>query len=116
MLRQGVSACSIEKVDPNGNSLWTKSISKLHVAASALKIDPANNLIVVGNFTEPIQVDNISLTPAGQQSFCILKFSPTGNLLNGSAFGSGQRTFANALDIAANGEYLIGGGFIGNLI
>ncbi len=103
---------SIEKLDQNGVTLWTRNGSG-NAAITAYQIDNENNLVAVGNFTSPVSLGSSILTPKGTESFFILKVSPDSTVMSSNVYGSTSRTFANDLFINPFGCYLIGGGFTG---
>jgi hypothetical protein len=103
---------TIEKIDINGTVLWTQTATG-NASISAYKIDLDNNLVVLGNLTSSTTFNTTTITPKGNKSFFILKLSPSATVLSANVYGSPNITTANDLFINSNGDYLIGGSFIG---
>jgi hypothetical protein len=98
----------LDKFYTDGSLIWSKTIIG-ESTVKAVRLDPNNNVVILGNLSSQCIVDNDTLRPNGIKSFFILKLSPNGIILNINVFGSSDITFANSIFINPSGDYLIGG-------
>ncbi|MCW3072632.1 MAG: hypothetical protein JWO44_2522 [Bacteroidetes bacterium] len=103
-----IGGFSMDKLDVTGAILWSASISG-DAMVTAVRVDAADNVLLLGNITSACAIQGQALIPVGSQSFFLVKLSPSGAVLSSSVYGSPTVTFANDLFITSSGDYLIGG-------
>lgn len=106
----------IEKLDPNGNYIWAKSMGGTFLdALYGLVIDPTNNIYVAGFYESTVDFDPNSgvynITSSGQRDVFLVKLNPLGNLAWAKSFGGPTDEYARALTIDVSGSVLLCGEF-----
>lgn len=105
---------TLQKFDSDGTALWYKNIPA-NVEITSVKLDASNSLTILGNIETTIYIDGDSISPNGLASFFLLKFSPSGAIIQKQVFGGQKPCKAYALSFASNGDCFIGGGFTDSL-
>jgi hypothetical protein len=101
---------SLKKYDTDGTALWSKNIPAV-TWISAVRLDPSDNLLILGNLSATIYIDSDSIVPNGPENFFLLRISPSGAIIQKQVFGQQERCVAYALNFAFNGDCYLGGGF-----
>ena len=112
----------IQKFASNGNLLWAKGIlsTNAYQECYGLELDANNNIFLTGTFSATVDFDPgtavNNITPAGGKDFYVLKLDSAGSFVWVKTFGNtGLQPSAGSLDLAANGDVIIGGHFDGTL-
>ena len=110
----------LKKTDENGEYLWHVKINTnrstiANVGNKNLVIDNNNNIYVSDIFEGTLTIGNYSVTPSVNpydsynRHYCILKFSPNGDLLWAKTYPVGA-VFIESLAVDENENLYIGGG------
>lgn len=104
----------IEKLDPNGGYLWSKSIGGIHKDQGYdVAIDGQNNIYVVGVMMNTVDFDpgpgTFNLTSSGLRDVFVLKLDENGNFLWAKNFGSNQDDYGYSVTTDDQGNVLISG-------
>ncbi|MGH1337156.1 MAG: SBBP repeat-containing protein [Aureispira sp.] len=114
LISNGLGDIFIQKLDPNGNFLWAKSMgSTADDAGNAIALDAAGNVYTTGYFQNTVDFDpglgTNPLTAVGISDIFIQKLDPNGNFIWAKTMGGTADDAGNAiaLDVAGN-IYTIG--------
>ena len=112
----------IQKIDPNGNLIWAKSMGSTSVdVGNSITTDTSGNVYTTGYFFGTVDfdpgVDTLDLTSVGWDDIFIQKLDPNGNLLWARSMGStttggvGIRDVGKSIVTDANGNVYTTGYF-----
>lgn len=102
------------KYDPSGNLLWVQDAkAKYDDRGMSVAIDDANNIFVVGQYSDTITVD-LTYNNYTMNAGFLFKLDPAGNEQYFKSFSAAQ-TLLNAVVIDNNNEIYITGDFRGTL-
>ncbi len=97
------------KIDPSGNTVWTKSFSGYFSPTFSLRIDSDGNCIIHGSFMTNITFGSTTLTSNGNLDVFIAKYDPTGQVLWAKNVGGLDNEIASDITMdSKNNIYLTG--------
>ncbi len=109
-----ISSGSIQKRDPNGNEIWTKTIAG--IAGTSIEIDPIGNIIAAGGFTGSPDFDPgsgiFTLTSNGIYDAFVLKLDSNGDFLWAKQFGAANWDQIASIAVDGNGDIYTTGRFV----
>jgi hypothetical protein len=106
----------IQKLDSNGNMLWTKSFGgNLDDNGTSIVIDDFNNIYATGYFSDTVDFDPNSgvynLISNGSADIFVQKLDSSGNMLWAKNFGGNLNDVANKITIDSWGNIYTTGSF-----
>jgi hypothetical protein len=108
--------------DASGKTQWARVLADMSSYATTpsfekIAVDTHGNPLLIGNFTGLLEkLGTTPLKAAGGNDIVLVKLSKTdGSLLWSKSFGSVDDDYGYALQVAANGDILLGGSFSGRL-
>lgn len=112
----GVGDIFINKLDPNGNFLWTIQIGgSFQDAARAIVIDLTGNIYTTGTFSGTVDFDPgpgiFNLTSAGGVDIFICKIDPLGNFVWAKRIGSTGGDASTDITLDPSGNVFTTGNF-----
>lgn len=111
----GTSDLFLSKFDSNGNLLWNKTIGggSTQVNSNDLKVTPAGEVIVTGEFGQSVDFDasagTSSLTSAGSQDVFVMKYDALGAYVWAFKIGDINGDSGAGLEVDASGNIYITG-------
>jgi hypothetical protein len=114
---QGISNTFIVKYDPAGAFTWVRVWSDSGLggydAGNGIVIDAGNNPIICGYFQGLSRIGSVRVLSSSNNlsECCVVRYSPDGDVLNAFSFGGQGADEANAIDLAPNGDIIVGGTF-----
>lgn len=109
-----ISSGTIQKRDPNGNEIWTKTIGGN--AGTSIAIDPLGNIIAAGSFIGSPDFDpgtgTHTLTSNGLYDAFVLKLDSDGNFLWVKQFGAANWDQIESIAVDDNGDIYTTGRFV----
>ena len=107
----------IEKIDPSGNTLWARLIiGDSSVVINGLAADASGNLYICGDFYgDSVRFDGqviFNSAPPYQENF-LAKYDAFGMVVWAKSSGGQYNDDVSGIAVDANGNVLVGGGFIG---
>ena len=112
----------IQKLDPNGNLLWIRTIGGPgRERGQSIAVDASNNIVIAGEFEDTVDFDpgpsNFTLIGIGNVTqFYVLKLDQNGSFLWANAFystGNVPQCEVNSLDCDQTGSVYLTGSFRG---
>ena len=108
----------IQKLDPNGNLLWAKSMSGADFDYGfSITTDASGNVYTAGFFEGTVDfdpgVDTFNLTSVGNYDIFIQKLDPNGNLLWARSMGGADYDYGHSITTDALGNVYTTGYFKG---
>lgn len=104
--------CFIQKLDPNGNLIWVKSIDTYFGKPSSITTDLYGNVYVIGDFTGTVDFDpgpSVStLSSEDDESVFILKLNSDGDFQWVNSFYNGGSYFVSIINDSFGNVYAIG--------
>jgi hypothetical protein len=104
----------IVKLTPGGSCLWSKRFGVL-ANVNSVASDPSSNVILLGNFANPIDFGGGTINPAGGADLYIAKFDPAGNHLWSHGYGDAQTQVSERVTTDASGNIYATGYFKGTI-
>jgi len=110
---RGTNDLFIVKLDKTGQHLWSRSFGGTGTdTATAVKIDNANNVLMLGSFSGNITIGNDKLRSSGGLDGYIAKLDSQGNNIWAKSFGGLDFDFPQELAIDSNSNVLFTGRFL----
>lgn len=112
----GLNDIFIQKLDANGNFLWTKTIGNTSYARSlSITLDATGNIYTTGYFTETLDFDpgvgTSSLSAIGYEDIYIQKLDANGDFLWATSMGGISSDFGYAIKVDPLGHIYTTGYF-----
>jgi predicted Rdx family selenoprotein len=104
------------KLNPDLEPVWVKDFQEQSVNVSTMLTDSANNLYLLGTFTNSFKLDNAKLTSANSEVL-VIKLNENGKLIwirNSTGGAPGTGAILEAMAIDTEGNILISGSINGN--
>ncbi len=102
----------VAKLNPQGGHLWSKRFGDNSSERSwEVEIDASGNIILAGYFYGNVDFGGGPLISAGGQDIFLVKLNPQGGHIWSKRFGGVDEQLVRSLDVAPNGDILIGGFF-----
>ena len=111
------SGIFIQKLDANGNFIWTKSFGgKGDDRTDCIKIDAQGNIYTIGFFQDTVDFDpgieSIKLSAKREYDVFIQKLDANGNFLWAKSFGGNNYDFGTSIALDAQGNVYSTGCFL----
>ena len=108
----------IQKLDAEGNFIWTKSIGGVeNDAVGSIEVDNLGNIYVTGFYQETVDFDpgagTTEHTSNGNGDIFVLKLNASGNYVWSGSMGGPLLDYGAAIALDGNGNTLITGSFVG---
>ncbi len=108
------SASFVAKYSPSGSVVWGQVLSSTGTCNSSdVRVDALGNCYVAGRFSGIITIGNTVLSAASAHSAYIIKFSPTGSVLQSSVLGGSGSVFSNSGYLDPSGNFWLTGSYQG---
>ena len=126
----GTSACSaaclppteqlwIRKLHPDGSVSWTKPFPSNEMldshTAGAVTVDPFDNIIITGSFSESQSFGSVSLTANGGSDVFVAKLDSTGLVIWGDSYGDAADQLGRDVIADSLGNVILVGTYTGNV-
>ncbi|APR84643.1 Hypothetical protein A7982_09992 [Minicystis rosea] len=106
----------VAKFDPDGNHLWSKRFGDAQAqSGKGVAVDPAGNVVIVGDAAGVIDFGGGALTTAGGNDVFVASLDQNGNLFWGKIFGNNAAQAGNAVTTDSVGNVVITGNVAGNI-
>ena len=107
----------LAKFSPQGKALWLRGfeVSGSKDWGHGLAVDAFGNVILTGTIGGTLTIDGNDLHHAGGTDILFARFAPDGSTLHASTIGGTNDDAGIGVAIAANGDYILGGGFRGSI-
>ena len=107
----------LAKFSPQGKALWLRGfeVSGSKDWGNGLAVDAFGNVILTGTIGGTLTIDGNDLHHAGGKDILFARFAPDGSTLHASTIGGSKDDEGLSVAIAANGDYILGGGFRGSI-
>ena len=107
----------LAKFSPQGKALWLRGfeVSGSKDWGHGLAVDAFGNVILTGTIGGTLTIDGNELPHAGGTDILFARFAPDGSTLHASTIGGTNDDAGIGVAIAANGDYILGGGFRGSI-
>ncbi|MBT7853713.1 MAG: hypothetical protein HN675_10365, partial [Opitutae bacterium] len=106
----------LAKFSPQGDALWLRGFTAVGDDwGHSLAVDAFGNIILVGSVGTGLTIDGNILSSAGGTDILFARFAPDGTTLHATTIGGSQDEVGLSVTIAPNGDYIVGGGFSGEL-
>ncbi|MFN5309880.1 MAG: SBBP repeat-containing protein, partial [Candidatus Kapaibacterium sp.] len=117
VMKLNPSGIFIQKLDANGNFIWTKSFGgKGDDRTDCIKIDAQGNIYTIGFFQDTIDFDpgieSIKLSAKREYDVFIQKLDANGNFLWAKSFGGNNYDFGTSIALDAQGNVYSTGCFL----
>ena len=106
----------VAKFGSDGAHVWSKSFGDTYAqSASAVAVDPSDNVLVTGGFYMTVDFGGGTLTSAGYKDAFLAKLSPGGAHIWSKRFGDADFQDAQAVTTDVSGNAFIAGYFSGGI-
>lgn len=110
----------VQKLDPNGNFIWAKSIGDIGTEnAYSVEADISGNIYLAGYFEGTVDFDTgigaFSVSSAGGEDAFILKLDQNGNLIWVNSMGGAGTDISTSFSIGNSGNIYVAGYFEGTV-
>jgi hypothetical protein len=104
----------VAKFGSDGAHVWSKSFGDIYAqSASAVAVDPSDNVLVTGGFYMTVDFGGGTLTSSGYEDAYLAKLSPGGAHIWSKCFGDADFQDAQAVTTDVSGNAFIAGYFSG---
>ncbi|WP_437624369.1 hypothetical protein [Sorangium sp. So ce1151] len=109
---EGYTAFFVAQFDTSGDHRWSRKFEGTgHNAIASISADPLNNLVLIGEFTKELRVDNEILDHHELPSPWVLKLGASGDTLWRKSYIAHGVSFGVAVETASSNEVVITGSF-----
>ena len=106
----------VAKFDPDGNHLWSKRFGDAQAqSGKAVAVDPAGNVVILGDAAGVIDFGGGALTTAGGNDVFLASLDENGNYFWGKIFGNNVAQAGSAVAIDTVGNVVITGSAAGQI-
>lgn len=110
----------IQKLDGNGNFLWTKTMGSMNFDSGySITTDPSGNVYTLGTFEDTVDFDLgvgvLDLTSNGSRDIFIQKLDANGNFLWANSIGSSATDYGSSIILDLQGNIYTTGYFNGTV-
>ena len=99
----------------DGKEMWLKRSPGNNAAGSDIVCDAAGNLIVTGNFSDSLRIENFLLNGFSQFDIFLAKYSASGMVSYAKSFGDAKKDFAKQL-VYRNNKITLFGTFSNSIV